>query len=66
MGIGDVIAARVDERGISYSELARRVDVNQEVLRRICKGDSMPKGDQLVRICVELGLDIGDFSKVMI
>ncbi len=62
MNVNQVISKRVDERGITYSELARRVAMNGEVVRRICKGDAMPKGDQLIRLCMELDLDINDFT----
>lgn len=61
MNVNEVISKRVFERGISFAELARRVGMSGEAVRRICKGDSMPKGDQLVRLCVELDLDIDDF-----
>lgn len=62
MSVGSVIAERVEDRGITFAELARRVGMNGEVMRRVCKGEAMPKGDQLVRICVELDLDIKDFA----
>lgn len=63
MSVGSVIAERVEDRGISFAKLARRVGMNGEVVRRICKGEAMPKGDQLIRICVELDLDIEDFTR---
>ena len=62
MSVGSVIAKRVEDRGISFAELARRVGMNAEVVRRVCKGEAMPKGDQLVRICIELDLNIEDFA----
>lgn len=62
MDVNQVISKRVEERGISFSELARRVSMNGEVVRRICRGDAMPKGDQLIRLCMELDLDIEDFT----
>lgn len=46
------------------AELSRRVKMNYDVLFRCLKGESMPKGDQLIRLCKELELDIGDFGDV--
>jgi transcriptional regulator with XRE-family HTH domain len=61
MDISKVLANRRDERGISYAELARRTDINPDVLARIMKGRATPKGDQLIVLCQELGLDLEDF-----
>lgn len=63
MNISEVISKRRHDRGISYAELSRRTHINEDMVSRFCNGKSMPKGDQLIRICVELELDIGDFSE---
>ncbi len=64
MTIGDVLESRRKERGISYAELGRRTTINEDMVSRFCKGDSMPKGYQLVNLCKELNLDIDDFNEV--
>lgn len=61
MNVGRTLEKRRVERGISYAELSRRTDVNEDMVSRFCRGISMPKGDQLVAICHELDLDVEDF-----
>lgn len=61
MNVGSTLEKRRVERGISYAELSRRTDVNEDMVSRFCRGISMPKGDQLVAICYELDLDVEDF-----
>lgn len=63
MNISEVISKRRRERGISYAELSRRTRINEDMVSRFCNGKSMPKGDQLIRICAELELDIDDFNE---
>ena len=62
--IGEVLGARRAERGITYAELARRTQINEDMVSRFCKGEAMPKGDQLIRLCKELDLDVEDFDPV--
>lgn len=64
MDIGTTIERKREKRGISFAELARRTRINEDMVARFCKGKSMPKGDQLIRICIELDLDVDDFDKV--
>ena len=63
MNISEVLEERRDERGISYSELGRRTGNSGEMVARFCKGISTPNGEQFLRICKELGLEIEDFDK---
>ena len=63
MDIGATLENRRSERGITYAELSRRTNVNEDMISRFCRGISMPKGDQLVAICRELTLDVDDFFK---
>jgi len=63
MSISDVIERRRDERGISYSELGRRTGNSSEMIARFCKGISTPNGEQFLRICRELRLDVDDFEQ---
>ena len=61
--IGRKLGTRREQRGISYAELARRTRMNEDMVARFCKGASMPKADQLVLLCRELGLDVEDFGE---
>lgn len=62
MDISSVLSAKQVERGISFAELARRCFINEDMVSRIMKGKSMPKGDQLIRLCKELNLEVSDFT----
>lgn len=57
----EVIAKRVNDRGIPVAELARRTGMDSELLRRSLIGTRKIVGDELIALCVELGLDIPDF-----
>lgn len=57
----EVIARRVNDRGISMAELARRVGMNSELLRRCLIGERKIASDELIALCIELELDIPDF-----
>lgn len=56
----EVIDKAVKDRGITIAELARRVDMNPELLRRSLDGSRVIKGRELIKLCVELGLGIDD------
>lgn len=57
----EVVSQAVKDRGITVAELARRVDMNPELLRRSLEGSRAIKTHELIALCVELGLGIGDF-----
>lgn len=57
----EVIARRVNDRGISVAELARRIGMNSELLRRCLVGERKIVSDELIALCIELELDIPDF-----
>lgn len=61
MDVSAVLERRRVDRGITVAELARRTSVSYDVLTRTLKGSSMVKGDQLIRICRELRLEVSDF-----
>ncbi len=61
MEISKTLEQRKNERGISYAELARRTGINVDMVSRFCKGTSKPNGEQLIRLCIELDLEIEDF-----
>ena len=61
MNVSAVLERRRVDRGITVAELARRTSVSYDLLTRTLKGSSMVKGDQLIRICRELRLEVSDF-----
>lgn len=62
MNVVDVLNQRITQRGISISELSRRVHMNDELLRRSLNGTRVLKATEFVAVCRELGLDIEDFG----
>lgn len=62
MNVTDVLNQRITQRGISVSELSRRVHMNDELLRRSLNGTRALKATEFVAVCYELGLDIEDFG----
>lgn len=64
MDVVDVLNKRVSQRGISISELSRRVKMNDELLRRSLNGTRSLKATEFVLVCHELDLDIEDFTEL--
>ena len=62
MDVVTVLNKRIRERGISVSELSRRVGMNDEMLRRSLTGNRNVRADEFVELCHELALDIEDFT----
>ena len=62
MNIIKVLNTRIKERGITISELSRRVGMNSEMLRRSLAGERNVKADEFINLCRELSLDIEDFA----
>lgn len=62
MNLTKVLNERVTQRGISVRELARRVGMNAECLRRSLLDERKLKATEFVDLCRELDLDIDDFS----
>lgn len=62
MDVVGVLNQKITQRGISVSELSRRVDMNDELLRRSLNGSRTLKATEFVAICRELGLDIENFT----
>lgn len=60
----DVLNERINKRGISISELSRRVGMNDELLRRSLAGSRNLRAVEFVAVCHELELDIEDFPSV--
>jgi ribosome-binding protein aMBF1 (putative translation factor) len=63
LDVVDVLNKRVSQRGISISELSRRVKMNDELLRRSLNGTRTLKATEFVSVCHELDLDIEDFTE---
>ena len=61
MNVGETLERRKQQRGISYAELSRRTEINEDMVSRFCKGTSKPNGEQLLRLCAELELEVEDF-----
>ena len=59
----EVVANKVEERGITTAELARRVGMHSVLLGRSLKGNRNLSADELVNLCVELNLKLSDFTK---
>lgn len=57
----DVLNRCVKERGIPTSELARRVGLDPELLRRSLAGTRNLRADEFLCLCRELKLDTSDF-----
>lgn len=57
-----IIAQRVAEVGISKAELARRIEMNDELLRRSLAGMRKITAEEFIRLCKELKLNLSDFS----
>ena len=58
-----IIARRVNEIGIPKSELARRLGMSGELLRRSLLGQRKITADEFIRLCFELRLDLSDFAE---
>ena len=64
MNVSATLERKKKERGITYAELARRTDINEDMVSRFCRGTSKPNGEQLLRLCAELDLEVEDFFEV--
>lgn len=62
MTIEDVVRQRIEERGITVAETARRCHMNDQLLRRSIYGTRSIKSAELVRLCSVLGLTFEDFA----
>ena len=60
----EVISSSVQRRGITNAELARRVGMDQELLRRSLSGERKIAADEFVALCEELELSLDDFKVV--
>jgi hypothetical protein len=58
-----IIAERVEVRGITKAELARRTEIDSELLRRSLLGKRKIYADEFLRLCHELNLGLCDFDQ---
>ena len=56
----EVIGAAVQERGIPCTELARRTNINAELLRRSLNGERKIAADEFGTLCGGLGVTLAD------
>lgn len=59
--IAEVIGNRIDEMCVNKSKLAEKAGMDRTALWRKLNGDVKFTGDELVNLCVVLGLSIDDF-----
>lgn len=60
----EIIGETVAERGMPVSELARRVGMGKELMRRCLNGERKIAADEFISICGVLDLELSDFGSV--
>ena len=63
MGDGKKLKSIIDERGITVTELARAVGMNQQTIYSIIKRDSKIRYDFALRIANELDIDVNEICE---
>ena len=59
----EIVAKRVKEVGITNAELARRCDIDPELLRRSLIGERKLIADELVALTDQLNMSLSDFRR---
>lgn len=62
---GNALAAAVDKKGVSLRELAQRLDVTYEHLRKLIRNEALPSEYLLKDLCKHLGLNLGDMEEAV-
>ncbi len=62
--LSDLIASRMEERGMSMNDLAKKVDITYEHIRRVVRGAGAPSKYVLQLICTELGLPLREAERL--
>lgn len=57
----EVINSKIESMPVNRAELARRADIDPELLRRSLNGERKLCGDELVNLCEVLGITMDDF-----
>lgn len=58
----EVVAKKVKDVGITNAELARRCDIDQELLRRSLIGERKLVADELIALTKQLGMSLSEFE----
>ena len=58
----EVVAKKVKDVGITNAELARRCDIDQELLRRSLIGERKLVADELIALTNQLGMSLSEFE----
>ncbi len=62
--LSDLISTRMEEKGMSLNDLAKKVDITYEHVRRVVRGAGAPSKYVLQLICTELGLNLREAEKL--
>lgn len=58
----DLLKQKIDERGLTVAEVARRVGADADLLRRSLHGKRNFKSQELVNICTLLSISVDDLD----
>lgn len=62
--IGQMIADKMEEKGLSIKDLAVKLDITYEHVRRIVRGEGVPAKYSLRAICEILGISFREAERV--
>jgi transcriptional regulator with XRE-family HTH domain len=63
--VGEIISAKMEEKGLSIRDLAVSLDTAYEHMRRIVKGEGVPSKFLLKSICQELGINYKEAERLV-
>ena len=62
MNVIDTINSRIRDRGMTITTVARRSEMSVDLLSKSLRGKRRLKAEELVAICMVLGLTVDDFE----
>jgi transcriptional regulator with XRE-family HTH domain len=62
--IGKLVSDRMEDRGLSIRDLAAKLDITYEHVRRITRGEGVPSKFVLKAVCEALGLNFKEAEKL--
>lgn len=62
MNVVKVLNERIEQEGLPVAQLAQKVNMKSELLRRSLKGTRELKAREFVAICKTLNLEVSDFA----
>lgn len=65
-GVSELLQDTLRERGMSMRDLAIRLEVTYEYVRRVCNGEVVPAKPMLKLICTELKLNFKDVERLWV